>query len=630
MRDKRKVYSYDVFDTCLVRACGPSYVAFEVLAREILGKNADISQIRDFALLRIQGEKKAKEIAEAEGLEDTSIDRIYKSCDFTCLTQVRNDEILKKELEVETNLLLPVVEMTNAIEEARKEGNAIVFITDMYLPSYFIKGILSKYGILKGDEPVYVSGEIGKTKRTGSLFEYVKEQFGIDTSEWRHFGDNKQSDYRIPRKLGIKAKRIKHEYSYYEKETLKLEFSNSRMEALKTASISRALIKSRYQSPYTLFSSDFVAPLYVPFVYDTMKDAQRRGVQSLYFLARDGFILYQIAQQFKDDFPDIKLFYIYVSRVSLYLPGLKDVSYNSLLEAFDIKNRELQTVLEYLRLEDLKEELSDYQTLQGEELLKALINDVRFNEILGKKHREQRELCIEYFKQEGIVEGNCAIVDLVGTRRCQLAINNILKSEGFPEVFGYYFDVVPYRIFEGNYKSYNFSELRTFLNANTYLGSQGVFEQYFSITDQGRTLEYKKDDSGLIIPIHEKIDKKEYYAKQVLESNLDICRAYAHFFSYMQPMNCQSCEETAIKIYSLFSYNPRKEYLKALVDLHITSVTLSEDFLPKTNMLKLFTRKKSFWMYGSIIYNSGMLYSLFRWLLSFYQQYKLRKQVNSL
>ena len=630
MHNQGIVYSFDVFDTCLVRACGPSYLVFEVLARKILGNNADISQIRDFALLRIRGEKKAKEIAEAEGLEDTTLDKIYENCDFSCLTQVSNDEILKKELEVETALLLPVFDIANSIEEARKVGNKIIFITDMYLSSSFIKGILTKYGILKGEEPVYVSGEIGKTKRTGSLFDYVKRDLGVDYSEWRHFGDNKQSDYRIPRKLGIKAKRIKHEYSYYEKEKLKLEFSNSQMEALKLASISKAIRLSRPYSPYNLFSSDFVAPIYVSFVYGVLLDEKQKGINKLFFLARDGFIFYEIAKQFLVFFPNIKISYLYVSRVSLYLPGLKDISYESLAATIEERNRDLLTVLEYFKIESYYNLFSQYSNIKGSELLIALLDDERFVSIMRNKHKEQRDLCLAYFEQEGLFEGQNAVVDLVGTRRCQTSINRILTSVGKNEVFGYYFDVVPKRIFEGDYKSFNFGELRSINSVNAYYGNQGVFEQYFSITNQGRTIGYERDNEGIIQPIKEEVDKSVEYADTVLSSNIDCCKSYCNYYYLLQPMCVTKCGELSLKVYSSFCYNPRKEYLAALAGLRLTSVTLNKYFLQKKNILGLLTGRESFWIYGDLIYNSGSLYRIMGLCLNVYQRIKQRKQINRL
>ena len=49
------IYSFDIFDTCLIRTCGLPYFAFEILARRVM-PNADETQIFDFALVRKEGE----------------------------------------------------------------------------------------------------------------------------------------------------------------------------------------------------------------------------------------------------------------------------------------------------------------------------------------------------------------------------------------------------------------------------------------------------------------------------------------------------------------------------------------------------------------------------------------------
>ena len=37
------IYSFDIFDTCLIRTCGLPYFAFEILARRVM-PNADETQ----------------------------------------------------------------------------------------------------------------------------------------------------------------------------------------------------------------------------------------------------------------------------------------------------------------------------------------------------------------------------------------------------------------------------------------------------------------------------------------------------------------------------------------------------------------------------------------------------------
>ena len=57
----KQLYSYDIFDTCLVRTCGEAKNVFYLLATKVLGPQANISAKNDFALIRMNAEKKARE-----------------------------------------------------------------------------------------------------------------------------------------------------------------------------------------------------------------------------------------------------------------------------------------------------------------------------------------------------------------------------------------------------------------------------------------------------------------------------------------------------------------------------------------------------------------------------------------
>ena len=41
-------YSFDVFDTCLIRACGMPHFVSNLLAERILGKDASESELNDY------------------------------------------------------------------------------------------------------------------------------------------------------------------------------------------------------------------------------------------------------------------------------------------------------------------------------------------------------------------------------------------------------------------------------------------------------------------------------------------------------------------------------------------------------------------------------------------------------
>ncbi len=316
-------YSFDIFDTCFVRACGSPHNIFDLLAYQVLGEKSEESLRMDFAAIRIEGERKAR---LHSGKKEVTLTDIYDCCSFEGLTSMDKQQIAVAEIEIEREQLVPVYSMLQKIEELHRIGESIYYISDMYLPQEFIHELLVEHGFWQSGDKLYVSCVSGKTKRDGSLFKQVAEENAIVYRHWHHWGDNRYSDYRVPKRLGIKAHLVNHKYAYYERYLLKQDYFPGFFVNQHMAGISKAVRLSFPDDVRYAFAADLIAPLYVPFVYSILKDASERGIQKLFFLARDGYILYQIAKKLEIEFPNIEIKYIYVSRSSLYLPGLSEIT----------------------------------------------------------------------------------------------------------------------------------------------------------------------------------------------------------------------------------------------------------------------------------------------------------------
>ena len=148
------LYSFDVFDTCLIRTCGKPVVVFEILAKEILQEYANSSSIADFRYARQKGEQKAREVSL---YEEVTLEEIYEYCDFGGITDIPKVNIMAKELEVEERVLSPIFEIQQKLEYLRNKGNQIAFITDIYLDKNFISKILFKFNIAKRGDDIFTS-----------------------------------------------------------------------------------------------------------------------------------------------------------------------------------------------------------------------------------------------------------------------------------------------------------------------------------------------------------------------------------------------------------------------------------------------------------------------------------------
>lgn len=581
----KDLYSYDIFDTCLVRACGTPDCISDIVARRIL-EEPSLSAINDFILIRKTGEGRARELFITSEKEDITLADIYSQCDFSSITDASLNAIMEMEMMVEEEMLTPVLSVKEEIEHIHSLQQSVVFISDMYLPEDFIKKILIKTGFFVEGDKLFISGSVGKAKSTGNLFRHVQKILKADVRHWYHKGDSRHSDYEMPRNIGIKATLVSNEKSYYEKKALDYNTSLSTLDIAKISNLSRAIRISFPETSHHRFAADFVAPLMTTFVHSIFKDAQRRQIKHLYFIARDAYILYIIAQQLNNLYPEISIHYFYASRQSLYLPGLHQLTKEAVKE--------------------------------------VLPNITKDWEQITRMYEEESQQCIDYFRQEGITRPDSAIVDMVGSRRCQICINNILKRYGYNEVYAYYFEVTPFRIFAHDAYTAMYYQEKLAGSSNYHHASHPLFEQYFGITDQLRTIGYQKDKSKTV-PVFEEDLIKSSYKHRVSSINQIVCQKYAYHYAMSHLDNPSLYNNIFYRIFALFCHVPRREYLMALDCFFSTSsATTKESLLEKRNYFDIVFNKRHYlrWKQGNLIYNSGILYKPTLALLNWYYQRK--------
>ena len=182
-----KVISFDLFDTLFYRPyLNPNDLFFHL---EMIHKRPF------YADQRIISEKNTRFLSSKE---EITYDQIYDNID-------ENFKDMKdKELSLEFNSILLNEEVKGLYDYAKSLRKEVIFISDMYLPVDFIKKLLTKFEINDYME-LYVSSELKLTKNKGSLFKRVISDLKYNPEDIFHIGDNKRSDFIIPKKLGMKA-----------------------------------------------------------------------------------------------------------------------------------------------------------------------------------------------------------------------------------------------------------------------------------------------------------------------------------------------------------------------------------------------------------------------------------------
>ncbi len=291
--------SFDVFDTLVSRLVSTPADVFKIVELRATQEGLDAL---GFSVARAEAEKQAR----ADSVRgEVTLDEIY---DALLFGQFGHDIPRMKELElqVERDVCIPRPEGMRLYEEALASEKRIIITSDMYLPKGFILELLYNCGY-RAFEKVFVSCEYGCTKSTGVLFRTVIQNVGCEPGRIVHIGDNQHSDYRQSRKEGLAAYLIDPP-----DRSLIDTLSESVIHAARQVSLAS-------RGSFDTFGYGSFGPILVGFCGWLADELQKRGIEKVYFLARDGLV---IKQAFETLYPgSFECRYFYASRRALQIPS---------------------------------------------------------------------------------------------------------------------------------------------------------------------------------------------------------------------------------------------------------------------------------------------------------------------
>jgi len=443
-----KIYSFDVYDTVITRKYltpGGVFSAVQKRLFEMIDVPAEFAA--HFRAFREQAEIGAFKKSE---FAEITLDEIYETLRASHgLEEGLTREIKNLEIEEELNCAVAVQKITGVINTLRSRNKKVIFVSDMYLPEEVIRQTLNKLNIARPRDDIYVSNKFRARKADGQLFRLVLNKEGRRPSEIVHVGNNWSSDIAPARKIGIKT-------VYFE------DTKNNRYESIyagvlrqtpKVKALTECLagrIKAQRLSansdPYQLGSA-VAGPLLISYVSWVLEQAKTRGIKNLYFVARDGQVLYEIAGRIKAKnagYEDQKISYIYGSRQAWHFPSITELdaealeimfkSYgylnlNNVAGRFYLDPGQLQKLYteKYSVFIDARQCLSHDQIEKLKNLLR--LSDVR--EFIQKSAAKKRYLLYEYLARVGLTEAeNCAIVDIGWHGRLQDSLQKVLNCFG--------------------------------------------------------------------------------------------------------------------------------------------------------------------------------------------------------
>lgn len=577
--------SFDVFDTCLIRLCGSPEKVFDIMSKRLFGD----TQIHLQKAFLAERERIERDVFKNNPY--ANISQLYEKFDVSSFGLNKND-LINLEMTVQEEVLYPNGQLLKQVQEARTSGNKIVFISDMYLPSSLIKNALEKYGFYKDGDVLAVSCEWNASKYEGTLFDKILEFTKSTSKQWEHCGDNSWADYEMPRKKGIKAQLYKKGgFSSDELSWLReSSYSASKLAVERFCGICRTVRLNLPEGIEYTLAVDFVASIYVPYVYQVLLESRKKGIQRLYFIGRDGKIFLKIAEQFQFRFPDIELKYIKFSRKAIYPCSFYDADEKELEWFFRYsKSQKLSDALSYLGI-DWNEMSIMWQRSFSEDLvlddanIPKVIKVFAENDsvLLQQRSSHKRNVFLKYLRQESVFDQvKKAFVDLgwVGTTR--ICINKILKKERQNPFYVFYLGVANTYMASGERDDAFIFLKQCFVCSGLAIT---LLEHYASMNEDGSVLTYEQNGE-FVNPIE---NESMFLGNKLISVNeiavKKISLLYAHLdFSEEENYNIFLC--CGYRKMNSIEENP------TLLECKMISNLQSEDFGVLSNIVKKYSLK---------------------------------------
>ncbi|BAZ22460.1 hypothetical protein NIES4073_33430 [Kalymmatonema gypsitolerans NIES-4073] len=523
---KKIVYSFDVFDTSIVRIWAKPTDLFWELGYQLQKDNLIEISPESWSSIRMEAERIAREI---EPYYEVTLEEIYAQ--LARSLNWSNDEAQKakqKELEIELLSLRPVPATQKKIQSLYQDNQRIIYISDMYLPEEVIRNFLKENKVWTPGSTLYVSSEVRINKGTGKLFQHCLAQESIQPSQLYHVGDNLHADVEVPKKLGIPCESFtqahlnRYEGQIADTTQLPLKFRSLLAGASRLTRLQFQETSHHKQVIWNTTAS-VIAPMLFGFVYWCLVEAQKRGIQRLYFVARDGQILQKIAQVMSQNWGfTIDCRYFYGSRQAWHLPAIQEIGEVELdwilsLIKVDTQFVSIRSICTRVKIspDQIKDVLSRYgfpaekwdvNLKQHErDLLRQIVSEKEVSELIISTAAGYREKVIGYFRQEGLGDGvPFGFVDIGWSGRTQRSFSKLLNIAGFyPEsgVSGFYFAL------ETRVKSFqNDRLLAYFYDVDTMSGDRDRYlmcgyrclYELFLAADHGSTLCYERSGEQYI------------------------------------------------------------------------------------------------------------------------------------
>lgn len=545
--DEKQVISFDIFDTLLLRPfVNPSDLFLFI---------EQIASKPGFATARQNAEGIFYKNNGCE--KEATIDDIY-----SVLTD-EYDELKELELKLEQAGLRANPEAKKIYDYAVEKGKTVVIVSDMYLPSNFIKSILESNGITKYKK-LYLSNQINKRKDRGDMYEFIIEDLKVAPSQILHIGDNKKSDFEQAKKYNItpylytkvvdkfisnSPKRFKKFYKAYK---------NHIFVSILTALIAQKKISEDYWYNFGYDIAGAIVFSYARWIYNIAND---ENIKNILFIARDGYIAQKVFNIFNSS--RIKTSYVYAPRILNYTANLD----------YDPKlSEQLRIVCEYFK--------QDTGDLTPRQFIEENLDKF-------KKLAQQEKKNTGYSEYIKTIVGNDKVVGVVDTISGQLSGQKLIEKESGVKTHGFYMMTISGRsvLNEMRHSDYYKNTLRDIFSQNKKCD---IIELIFSAPENPIITLYKqkpvyKEDISISEHMRQKIHSR--MEQGILDFANDITKRLAGYDIHIE-------NYVILDLLNQYVKNPTKEDIIAMFDVTVSPYADNSLYVP------LFSAPIPFWKVG--------------------------------
>ncbi|MEO6875269.1 MAG: hypothetical protein ABI222_10665 [Opitutaceae bacterium] len=510
------VASLDIFDTVLTRRVGAPAAVFYFVGRTARARGLTALAPEAFASERYAAQKAARLRVTSR---EVSLELIHRElAERLSLPPDKGAALHALELAAEAEFICAVPGVHAWLATVRARSPRVIFTSDMYLPSDFLRARLIEHGCWQEGDGLYVSGEHGGSKRSGALFHTILAKEKLAPAHLHHIGNHAESDFAVPQRLGLTAThRADANPNRYEEDLETFSAATSGLASLHAGASRLARLATAASTAHAESIREVAAgvagPVLSSYVRWLLTAARRRGIVRLYFVSRDGHLLLQLARQFAPQLhPDVELRYLHGSRRAWHLPAITSLDTAELAGVFDgadflsvtslgervglsadeIPNSLAPTTIPSA---DWDLNLSARDRIQ----LRAALQNPSVKTAVEQRAAAAREVLLAYLQQEKLLSPDrCALVDVGWHGRAQDSLARVIRSAGFPAPEGFYFGLnsssgVPDL---GERHAWFFDRRSELRPANAFPGIEPLIET-FCTADHGLTIGYARTATGV-------------------------------------------------------------------------------------------------------------------------------------